>query len=64
MRKPAIPPVPIGEPARSNFDSSVKEVLESLTGQRNGRLELLDTDATTEQMRLKINELVARLNFQ
>ncbi len=64
MRKPAIPPVPYGDPARSNFDSSVKEALEQLTGQRGGRVEPLAEDATTAQIVAKINELVARLNFQ
>jgi hypothetical protein len=41
----------------------MKENIEILTGVREGLIELLASDATTDQVIAKVNEIVLRLNF-
>lgn len=61
MRKPAIPVVPRNDQDRSRFDSSVKESLETIKGDRGGKISPLNTSATSEQIAMKVNEILALL---
>lgn len=62
MRKPAIPSVPKVDDPRDRFDGAVKETLEIFKGERGAKISLLlPATATTEQIALKVNELLALL---
>ena len=64
----------MAEPRKPNINTSgldprlarvmepVKQSIDMLTGARLGELKGLSRDATTEDIRVKINEIVARLN--
>lgn len=61
-KKPGIPTVPNKDPETYNLLSSLKETAEILTGVRGGKLSTLSSTATTNQIILKINEIINRLN--
>lgn len=63
MRKRQIPAVPRSavEHARVEFDSSVKENLEILTGRRGSVIEELGVNASATDVVAKINEIIKRL---
>ena len=61
MRKPGIPPIPRAGEDRVRFDGAVKESLETLKGDRGGKINPLNTAATAEQIALKVNEILALL---
>lgn len=63
MRKRQIPAVPRSavEQGRVEFDSSVKENLEVLTGRRGDAIRELPADASTSDIIEKINEIIQRL---
>ncbi len=59
MAKRAIPAVPAdGSPSRRNFDASVKETLELLTGVRGTRINTLGESASLSDVISKINEII------
>lgn len=61
VRKPSIPAVPkAGEP-RANFDSSIKETIETIAGRRGQKIQPLPADATLAQVVEKVNELIGLL---
>lgn len=62
MPKRSIPSVPkdsIGD--RQQFDTAVKENLEIILGQRNSRVDGLSPGSSTDQIIVKINELIKLL---
>lgn len=61
MRKPSIPQVPRPTQPRQGFDAAVKETLETITGQRAGRIERLASDASLADVVAKVNEIIDRL---
>ena len=61
MRKPSIPQVPRANLPRGQFDQSIKETLETITGQRGGKVAKLAPDASLADVVAKINELIDRL---
>jgi hypothetical protein len=63
MPKRAIPGVPTSavEHKRVLFDNAIKENLEVLTGQRGGRIADLPSTATLDDVIVKVNEILARL---
>lgn len=61
MRKPSIPQVPRPTQPRQGFDAAVKETLETITGQRAGRIESLASDASLADVVKKLNEIIDRL---
>lgn len=63
MRKRQIPAVPrsASEQGRVEFDSSIKENMEVITGRRGTPLTTLADDATLADVIVKINELINRL---
>lgn len=61
MKKPAIPPAPNTDTARTRFDSAVKERLEIIGGERNGRIQALKSSATLADTIAKINEIINRI---
>jgi hypothetical protein len=64
MRKPAIPSTfTIQDKSIAAVIGPMKENIEILTGVREGLIELLASDATTDQVIAKVNEIVLRLNF-
>lgn len=64
MKKPAIPTtLSIKDTSIATILRPMKENIEILTGIRSGAIEHLPTDATLEQTVLKVNEIIARLNF-
>jgi hypothetical protein len=63
VRKPAIPSAP-KDPARARFDSSVKENLEILLGRRGDRIQLLDENASLDDVIAKVNEIIGLLQSE
>ena len=64
MKKPAIPTtLSIQDVSIATILRPMKENIEILTGIRNGAIEHLPTDATLAQTVAKVNEIIARLNF-
>lgn len=63
MKKRAIPGVPVpGEAmSRQRFDAAVKENLEILSGQRGGRIAVLQAGSSLDEVVAKINEILARM---
>lgn len=63
MPKPSIPAVPktATDHGRHLFDSSLKESVERITGQRGGKLTKLEGTAGLADVIAKINELIDRL---
>lgn len=63
-KKPGIPPVSTPDRTLNQAISALKENVEIITGARNGvgEIHILATDATTQQIISKINEIVTRLN--
>ena len=61
MLKPAIPSVPKSSDGRDKFDKAIKEVLETITGRRNGTIKPLNADASNADVIAKINEIIERL---
>lgn len=61
IRKPSIPAVPKpGEP-RVNFDSTIKETIETIAGRRGQKIQPLAADATLPQVVEKVNEIIGLL---
>lgn len=60
MRKPSIPSTPKNQ-GRENFDSSLKETIEIITGRRGGRIKTLSEDASLNDVIAKVNELILLL---
>jgi len=61
MRKPAIPSTPKQGDPRDRFDGAMKETIEIFKGDRGGKITPLLSTATTEQIALKVNEILALL---
>lgn len=61
VRKPSIPQVPRQDQPRQGFDAAVKETLETITGQRAGRIEKLPAGASLADVVAKVNEIIDRL---
>lgn len=62
MKKPAIPPVSkSSDAARMRFDSSIKERLEIIGGERSAKFNPLPADASLEQVVARINAIQAIL---
>ncbi len=58
----SLPRVPIGESQQTTqFMSSVKEVIDTITGKRDGQIETLPSGASNDQIIAKINELLNRI---
>jgi hypothetical protein len=63
MKKPPIPPLPKDGESRTRFDQALKESVEIIKGDRGTRIEPLDeVTATTQQVAVKINEIIALLH--
>ena len=64
-KKPAIPTVTSGERAVVSALSAIRENIELMNGIRPGiePLSQLATTATTADMIVKINQIIARLNY-
>lgn len=58
MKKPAIPSVPKAGVDRTRFDSAIKERLETMGGDRTGKLEPLPATATLADVIAKVNALI------
>jgi hypothetical protein len=65
MRKPGIPSIPILDRATQQMLSAMKENIELITGARPGftTIRSLPPTATNEEIISKINEIVARINY-
>jgi hypothetical protein len=65
-KKPAIPVVTTGDRAVVNALTAVRENIELLTGMRPGidQISQLASTASTADMITKINQIIARLNYQ
>ena len=61
VRKPNIPGVPKPGEDRRRFDAAVKENLETITGKRGEKIDLLNADASLDDVIAKVNEIVALL---
>lgn len=61
MSKRIVPPVPKPGENRMKFDEAVRENLQIITGQRVDALVALPSDASTDEIIAKINEVIARL---
>ena len=61
MKKPAIPSIPSGDPARMRFDSTVKERLEIICGDRTGKIPLLKTDASLIDVISTLNAVISAI---
>lgn len=61
MSKRAIPSVPVPGNPRDKFDAAVKENLESIMGQRGGRIKELSSDAALSDVIAKVNEIIGKL---
>lgn len=59
--KRSIPSIPKPGNPRTSFDHAVKEILETITGQRGDRITPLADTATTAEIAAKVNEILARL---
>lgn len=58
----SLPPVPVGESQPTTaFLSAAKEVIDTITGKRDGQIQLLSADASTAEIIDKLNELINRL---
>lgn len=62
MRKPQIPAITSEDRALNAQLKAIKENIELLTGVRGGNIELLSSSATTDQIIVKLNEIIGRLN--
>jgi len=60
MRKPAIPTAP-KDKGREQFDKTVKENIEIITGRRDSKIALLKEDASLNDVIAKINEILGIL---
>lgn len=60
-RKPTIPEVPPMDAAQRRVLQTLKENVEIVTGRRSGAVAQLETGATLEQVVVKVNELLQRL---
>jgi hypothetical protein len=64
MKKPAIPTsLSIQDVSIATILRPMKENIEIITGIREGAITKLPTDATLAETVLKVNEIIARLNF-
>lgn len=59
--KRAIPQVLAGDVMRREFDRALKENIEQMTGQIDGKIKPLSADATLADVIVKLNALMARL---
>lgn len=62
MRKPQIPSVPQVDQGLAYVLRAMKENIELINGSRGGKIELLPTSPTNQQIALKINEIIERIS--
>jgi hypothetical protein len=60
MDKPAIPQIPKGN-GNEKFYKSIKECLETIMGRRSKPIKPLNSDASSDDVIAKINEIIERL---
>lgn len=60
-RRQGIPRVPDSNPERQRFDGALKERIELFSGERGGKIKLLEATATEADRNSKINEIITLL---
>ena len=65
IKKPAIPPYSSSDKTLTQVLNAVRENIEIMTGVRNGTSQInqLPLAATNEEIVVKINEIIAALNY-
>jgi hypothetical protein len=65
IKKPAIPPYSSSDKTLTQVLNAVRENIEIMTGVRNGTSQInqLPTAATNAEIVVKINEIIAALNY-
>lgn len=59
--KRAIPRIPRPGDDRTRFDEAIKENIESIMGQRGGKIDPLPNTATLADVIAKVNEIISQM---